>query len=156
MTLIRGRSDSPDLEVMSACFALRIQDMDLLGMGPFQEQWTDSISRLGWEDLWYKKNQFTPHLAPLPAVLWRLPLALIIRTAYFLQTHWQYFKCVGWNCMSGVEPAYQWPNVTVPPSAWIGLKNLWAYPMHNPVSDTSWRRQNVECGKRARVRRGQG
>ena len=44
----------------------------------------------------------------------------------------------------------------LPPSAWIGLIDLFAYPMHNPVSDTGWRRQNAESGKRATVRRGQG
>ena len=49
-----------------------------------KSNWTDSICRLGWNDPWQRLNDFASHLAPFPDILWRLPLAAIIRAAYFL------------------------------------------------------------------------
>ena len=87
MTLIKGRSDSPDLEVMSGiihALLFAYKTWIFWEWVPSKSNWTDSISRLGWNDPWFKSNGFTAQLAPFPAILWRLPTAAIIRTAEFL------------------------------------------------------------------------
>ena len=91
MTFIRGRSDSPDLEIMSGsihALLFAYKTWIFWEWIPSKSMWTDSIIRLGWEDPWYRRHHFSPHLAPFPAILWRLPLAVVIRTAYFQQMHW--------------------------------------------------------------------
>ena len=78
MTLIRGRSDSPDLEIMSGiihALLFAYKTWIFWEWIPSKSNCTDSISRLGWEDPWHKRNHFAPHIAPFPAILWRLPLA---------------------------------------------------------------------------------
>ena len=77
MCLIRGRSDSPDLERMAnlihvALFAL--QTWIFWEWIPSKSNWSDSISRLGWRDPWHRMHHFKCLPAYFPASLWRLPL----------------------------------------------------------------------------------
>ena len=77
MCLIRGRSDSPDLERMAnlihvALFAL--QTWIYWEWIPSKSNWSDSISRLGWRDPWHRMHHFKCLPAYFPASLWRLPL----------------------------------------------------------------------------------
>ena len=77
MCLIRGRSDSPDLERLAnlihvALFAL--QTWIYWEWIPSKSNWSDSISRLGWKDPWYRMHHFKCFPAYFPASLWRLPL----------------------------------------------------------------------------------
>ena len=77
MCLIRGRSDSPDLERMAnlihvALFAL--QTWIYWEWIPSKSNWSDSISRLGWRDPWHRMHHFKCFPAYFPASLWRLPL----------------------------------------------------------------------------------
>ena len=77
MCLIRGRSDSPDLERMAnlihvALFAL--QTWIYWEWIPSKSNWSDSISRLGRGDPWHRMHHFKCFPAYFPASLWRLPL----------------------------------------------------------------------------------
>ena len=77
MCLIRGRSDSPDLERMAnlihvALFAL--QTWIYWEWIPSKSNWSDSISRLGRRDPWHRMHHFKCFPAYFPASLWRLPL----------------------------------------------------------------------------------
>ena len=61
-TLIRGRSDSPDLEVMSGiihAFLFAYKTWIFWEWVPSKSNWIDSISRLGWNDPWHRSNNFT-------------------------------------------------------------------------------------------------
>ena len=65
MTLIKGRSDSPDLEVMSGiihALLFAYKTWIFWEWVPSKSNWTDSISRLGWNDPWFKANGFTAQL----------------------------------------------------------------------------------------------
>ena len=87
MCLVRGRSESPDLERISslihlAAFALKtwlcweyIQS---------KSNWADAISRLGVQDAWYRANGFTISVVSFPLILWQLPFAAVIRCFEFL------------------------------------------------------------------------
>ena len=81
MALIRGRSDSPDLERLShlihlACFALRI--WIYWEYIPSKSNWADSISRLGAQDPWHQSNGFTLYRAFFPIVIWHLPFPAVV------------------------------------------------------------------------------
>ena len=98
MCLVRGRSESPDLERISslihlASFALKtwlwweyIQS---------KSNWADAISRLGVQDPWYRANGFTISIVSFPVILWHLPFAAVIRCFEFLWVLWEYLKCIG-------------------------------------------------------------
>ena len=87
MCLIRGRSDSPDLERMAhlihvALFAL--QTWIYWEWIPSKSNWADSISRLGWQDRWHRLQGFQCYSAQFPASLWRLPLRPVTLVFEFL------------------------------------------------------------------------
>ena len=72
MSLIRGRSSSPDLDRISsmihvALFALRCWAW--WEYIPSKSNWSDSISRLGFDDPWHVTNQFSSQFAFFPLVL---------------------------------------------------------------------------------------
>lgn len=87
MCLVRGRSESPDLEKISslihlAAFALRtwlwweyIQS---------KSNWADSISRLGQSDPWHRDNGFSTSFVHFPTILWHLPFAAVVLVFEFL------------------------------------------------------------------------
>lgn len=81
MALIRGRSDSPDLERMAnlihlACFALRT--WIYWEYIPSKSNWADAISRLGMEDPCHSANQFKLFRVSFPFFLWKLPFSAVI------------------------------------------------------------------------------
>ena len=87
MTLIRGRSDSPDLAIMSGiihAFLFAYRTWIFWEWVPSKSNWTDSISRLGWNDPWFRNNLFSAQTAPFPFFLWNLPLMATIRVAEYL------------------------------------------------------------------------
>ena len=62
MTLIRGRSDFPDLEVMRGIIHALLfgyKTWIFWEWVPSKSNWTDSISRLGRNDPWHPFNNFT-------------------------------------------------------------------------------------------------
>ena len=80
MALVRGRSESPDLERLShlihlACFALKT--WIYWEYIPSKSNWADAISRLGFADPWHQHHGFTQHYAYFPTILWDLPLPAI-------------------------------------------------------------------------------
>ena len=81
MALIKGRSDSPDLERLAhlihlACFALRV--WIYWEYIPSKSNWADAISRLGENDPWYKTHGFVLSQAHFPLILWSLPFSAVV------------------------------------------------------------------------------
>lgn len=81
MSLIRGRSSSSDLDRISsmihvALFALRCWAW--WEYIPSKSNWSDSISRLGFDDPWHVTNQFSSQFALFPLVLWDLPFRALV------------------------------------------------------------------------------
>ena len=87
MSLIRGRSDSQDLEILShmihsILFALKV--WIYWEWVPSKSNWADAISRLGAQDPWSVTNQFSIHSASIPLFLWILPFRALILLFEFL------------------------------------------------------------------------
>ena len=81
MSLIRGRSSSPDLDRISsmihvALFALRCWTW--WEYVPSKPNWSDSISRLGFSDPWHSANHFSSSFAFFPLALWDLPFRALV------------------------------------------------------------------------------
>ena len=81
MSLIRGRSSSPDLDRISsmihvALFALRCWTW--WEYIPSKSNWSDSISRLGLSDPWHSANHFSSSFAFFPLALWDLPFRALV------------------------------------------------------------------------------
>ncbi len=71
MSLIRGRSDSPDLEHMSRMIHLALYALNCWIFWewiPSKSNWADAISRLGAQDPWLHRNGFRvfPAFFPIP------------------------------------------------------------------------------------------
>ena len=87
MALIRGRSDSRDLEHMSQMIHLILYALDCWIYWewiPSKSNWSDSISRLGYDDPWSKANVFKTHTANFPQILWSVPFSALIRIFEFM------------------------------------------------------------------------
>ena len=87
MCLIRGRSENPDLEhianmVHAALFALHC--WCFWEWIPSKSNWSDSISRLGAADPWYRSHSFSFSEAFFPTLLWYLPLKAYISVFEYL------------------------------------------------------------------------
>jgi len=87
MSLIRGRSSSPDLDRISsmihvALFALRCWAW--WEYIPSKSNWSDSISRLGFADPWHGANRFSSQFAFFPLELWDFPFRALVLVFEFL------------------------------------------------------------------------
>ncbi|CAE7218895.1 FCPB [Symbiodinium sp. CCMP2592] len=87
MALIRGRSDSPDLERLAhlihvALFSLQV--WVYWEWVPSKSNWSDSISRLGASDPWAASRGFCLHHALFPTEVWSLPLVPAMLVFQFL------------------------------------------------------------------------
>ena len=87
MVLIRGRSDSADLERMAQiihCLMFGLRCWFFFEWIESKSNWADAISRLGFQDPWYQGQGFSAAEAFFPSELWHLRLADLIRVAEFL------------------------------------------------------------------------
>lgn len=87
MALIRGRSDSRDLEHMSQMIHVALYALDCWICWewiPSKSNWSDSISRLGYEDPWSRANHFHLYTAYFPQILWSLPFLALIHVFEFM------------------------------------------------------------------------
>ena len=87
MSLIRGRSDVPDLERLShlihiALFTLKV--WIYWEWIPSKSNWSDAISRLGFDDPWFHRHHFRPHQAELEVRILDLPFPVVITLFQFL------------------------------------------------------------------------
>eukprot|EP00439_Symbiodinium_sp_Y106_P072794 s2368_g13.t1 len=87
MSLIRGRSSSPDLERLAqlihvAMFALRTSFF--FEYIPSKTNWADAVSRVGFEDPWLHQRGFSCHVACFPFQLVDLPFFAVLRVFEFL------------------------------------------------------------------------
>ena len=81
MSLIRGRSDSPDLEHMSRMIHVALYALNCWIFWewiPSKSNWADAISRLGVNDPWVHRNGLTVFPAFFPIVLWSLPFRALV------------------------------------------------------------------------------
>lgn len=81
MSLIRGRSDSADLEHMSRMIHVALYALNCWIFWewiPSKSNWADAISRLGATDPWVHRNGFTVFPAFFPIVLWSLPFRALV------------------------------------------------------------------------------
>ena len=96
MTLIKGRSESEDLERMAhmvhtILYALRCwMWWEYI---PSKSNWADAISRLGRDDPWHRRNHFTTNSAVFPFILWHLPFTALVSVFEYLWMLW--VECVG-------------------------------------------------------------
>ncbi|CAE7261257.1 unnamed protein product, partial [Symbiodinium necroappetens] len=87
MSLIRGRSSSPDLERLAqlihlAMFALRTSfSFEYI---PSKTNWADAVSRVGFSDAWLHQRGFGCHVACFPFQLVDLPFLAVLRVFEFL------------------------------------------------------------------------
>ena len=82
MALIRGRSDSADLERMASMIHTALYSLECWIYWewiPSKSNWSDAISRLGFHDPWLKKERFQVFTAYFPLILWKLPFRAIVR-----------------------------------------------------------------------------
>ena len=87
MTLVRGRSSNADLAKLGhlihlALFALRAQ-----GYWEYiqsKSNWADDISRLGFQDPWWRANGFQFQSSYLPTIFFHLPFNAVVLTFEFL------------------------------------------------------------------------
>ena len=91
MALIRGRSDNADLEHMSrlihvALFALKA--WFFWEWIPSKANWSDEISRKGFQATWHVRHGFTTHFAVFPFEIWSIPLPAFLRVVEFLYVLW--------------------------------------------------------------------
>ena len=87
MCLIRGRSDSPNLERLSQLIHLALfslQTWIYWEWVPSKSNWADAISRLGFRDGWHQKHQFANFSAEFPAIIWDLPIPAVLRVFHFV------------------------------------------------------------------------
>lgn len=84
MSVIKGRSPSEDMGHMvriinTFLFALRA--VIFCEWVPVTSNWSDAISRLGFNDPWFKTHGLVPCLAGFHPDLWSPPLVALIRVA---------------------------------------------------------------------------
>ena len=81
MSLIRGRSDSEDLEHMTRMIHVALYALKCWVFWewiPSKSNWADSISRLGAADPWLYRHSFQVFTAFFPTILWSLPFRALV------------------------------------------------------------------------------
>ena len=81
MALIRGRSDSTDLEHMSRMIHIALYALNCWIFWewiPSKSNWADAISRVGAADPWLARNQFRVFSCSFPTILWSLPFRALV------------------------------------------------------------------------------
>ena len=84
MALVRGRSDSPELDHMAQTIFILLFHLRCylwFEWVPSASNWADGISRHGFRDTWWQSHRFCVHSSAVPIFLWQFPLA--IRSAIF-------------------------------------------------------------------------
>ena len=87
MALIKGRSDSPDLEHMSHMIHILLFSLRCwiyFEWIPSKSNWSDAISRDGHADRWHHDQGFTSRVATFFEPLWYFPFSVTLRVALFL------------------------------------------------------------------------
>ena len=84
MALVRGRSDSPELDHMAQTVHILLFHLRCylyFEWVPSGSNWADGIPRDGFEDRWWRSHGFKVHSSTVPVFLWRFPLA--VRSSIF-------------------------------------------------------------------------
>ena len=77
MSLVRGRSDSPDLDRLAQMIHMLLFSLHCnmwFEWVQSKSNWTDGISREGFADPFVQEFGFTCHQVAVPHLLWQLPL----------------------------------------------------------------------------------
>ena len=73
MSLVKGRSDSTELDLISQSVHLLLFSLQCslwFEWVPSKSNWTDAISRDGFQDSWHKRQRFQVHQSQVPFFLW--------------------------------------------------------------------------------------
>ena len=84
MALIKGRSDSSDLEHMSHMIHILLFSLRCWIYSewiPSKSNWSDAISRDGHADRWHHDQGFTSRIASFFGPLWYFPFPATLRVA---------------------------------------------------------------------------
>ena len=87
MAMVRGRSDSEDLDQLAVIIHAMMYGLQAAIYFEWVESksnWSDGISREGRQDRWYVANRFSFQQCAVPVELWRLPLRALLRLGYYL------------------------------------------------------------------------
>ena len=87
MAMVRGRSDSEDLDQLAVIIHALMYGLQAAIYFEWVESksnWSDGISREGRHDSWYGAQHFTFQQSAVPVELWRLPLRALLRLGYYL------------------------------------------------------------------------
>ena len=87
MSLLKGRSDNEDLDHMSQLIHLLLFHLQCsLWFEWIQSKsnWSDGISRTGFQDLFVRQFNFRCHTTTVVELLWHLPLFAVSRVFSFM------------------------------------------------------------------------
>ena len=87
MALVRGRSDSKDLDVMAMqvqCLLYGLESWIYFEWIESASNWADGISRVGLPDPWLQRHSFEGRSSSVHLALWRLPFSALLRLAAFI------------------------------------------------------------------------
>ena len=77
MSLVKGRSDSAELHLISQSVLLFSLQCSLwFEWVPSKSNWTDAISRDGFRDSWHRQQRFQVHQSQVPVFLWRFNIRI--------------------------------------------------------------------------------
>ena len=87
MALVKGRSDSPELDAISQSIHLLLFCLRCslwFEWIPSKSNWSDAISRQGLEDPWFAAHNFRVRVSSVPVFLWNFSLSIRTRVFQFL------------------------------------------------------------------------
>ena len=87
MALVRGRSDSEDLDKLALMIHGLIYGLQVWIYFEWVEShsnWADGVSRYGYRDEWFPRNGFSFHTSQFHLAVWRLPFQAVMRPGAYL------------------------------------------------------------------------
>ena len=112
MSLLKGRSDNEDLDHMSQLIHLLLFHLQCsLWFEWIQSKsnWSDGISRTGFQDLFVRQFNFRCHTTTVVELLWHLPLFAVSRVFQLHVMLWGILRGMHW-----VPAAWNAPYVNDP------------------------------------------
>ena len=80
MSLVRGRSDNESLDFMASMVHMLLFHLNCylwFEWVPSKSNWSDGISRDGFQDCFWREHLFTVHLSTVPTFLWQFDITIL-------------------------------------------------------------------------------
>ena len=80
MSLVRGRSDNDSLDFMASMVHMLLFHLNCylwFEWVPSKSNWSDGISRDGFQDRFWREHLFTVHLSTVPTFLWQFDITIL-------------------------------------------------------------------------------